>query len=219
MALAQALHLQSAKREKDLPAVVAQGLLRRGSAEYRAIADSSGAGYNEAYGWVMAEFYRCIQDGLVAPQCAGHLLILVQNNVTKMRGAAADVLMYLNQQIPLPYTHLLELMVTLYVFMAPIALVPGLLWLAPAASGLVTIFYYGFFCLSTQMLLDPFRDEDGFNLKAFFESTQVGAKDVDKHVPMTNWHLGSGTVGLSLDNADADIEEVEDDDEDGKKYQ
>lgn len=80
----------------------------------------------------------------------------MQENVSKMRGACADVKMYQNQQIPLPYVHLLELLVTVYLTLAPAALVAQLLWVAPFVSCFVTLFFYGFFVLGTKILLDPF---------------------------------------------------------------
>jgi hypothetical protein len=94
MSLAQALHLQSSRRVKDLAAHVRAGLLVEGSNEHAALTALAGPGYSECYGWVMAEFYACVRAGLVEAQCAGSLLMLVQENVTRMRGAAADVLMY-----------------------------------------------------------------------------------------------------------------------------
>ena len=84
------------------------------------------------------------------------VLQFVQENVSKMRGACADVKMYQNQQIPLPYVHLLELLVTVYLTLAPAALVSQLLWVAPFVSSFVTLFFYGFFVLGTKILLDPF---------------------------------------------------------------
>ena len=84
------------------------------------------------------------------------VLQFVQENVSKMRGACADVKMYQNQQIPLPYVHLLELLVTVYLILAPAALVAQLLWVAPFVSSFVTLFFYGFFILGTKILLDPF---------------------------------------------------------------
>ena len=43
----------------------------------------------------------------------------------------------------MPYVHLLELLVTVYVFVAPGALVCKLLWVAPIVSGFFTLFFYG----------------------------------------------------------------------------
>lgn len=46
-----------------------------------------------------------------------------QGNVSAMRGAASDCLMYLSTPVPLAYTHLVDMMVTIYVLMAPVGLV------------------------------------------------------------------------------------------------
>ena len=43
--------------------------------------------------------------------------------------------------------HLLELLVTVYIFVAPGALVCKLLWVAPIVTGFFTLFFYGFFVL------------------------------------------------------------------------
>ncbi|KAL3927432.1 MAG: hypothetical protein SGPRY_002825 [Prymnesium sp.] len=45
-----------------------------------------------------------------------------QGNVSAMRGAASDCLMYLSTPVPLAYTHLVDMMVTIYVLMAPVGL-------------------------------------------------------------------------------------------------
>ena len=52
-------------------------------------------------------------------------------------------MMHINQQIPLAYYHLLEVMVTLYILITPIALVPSLLWVAVAVAPIVSLFFYG----------------------------------------------------------------------------
>jgi len=114
---------------------------------------------------------------------------MVQGNVSRMRGASADVLMYLNEQIPLPYVHLLELMVTIYtMLLAPLALVPKLMWMSCIVSPFLTLFFYGFYVLGTSILLDPFRkdekSEEGFNTRAFFTGTTETSRDINAFVPL-----------------------------------
>ena len=48
--------------------------------------------------------------------------------------------------MPLAYTHLLEMMVVMYVLMAPIGLVPRLLWMAVPGCFVTTLIFYGFMC-------------------------------------------------------------------------
>ena len=55
--------------------------------------------------------------------------------------------MHLNQPVPLAYSHLLEVMVTIYVLITPLALVPSLLWVAILIAPLVTLFFYGVYAL------------------------------------------------------------------------
>ena len=83
---------------------------------------------------------------------------MINIDVSVMRGAAADVMMYRNTPIPMAYTHLLEVFVKIYVLIAPIALVPVLLWVAPIVSMLITFFFYGFLKLG-RMMFNPFKDE------------------------------------------------------------
>jgi predicted membrane chloride channel (bestrophin family) len=49
--------------------------------------------------------------------------------------------------VPLAYTHLLEMMVVMYVLMAPIGLVPRLLWMAVPGCFVTTLIFYGFMCV------------------------------------------------------------------------
>ena len=49
--------------------------------------------------------------------------------------------------MPLAYTHLLEMMVVMYVLMAPIGLVPRLLWMAVPGCFVTTLIFYGFMCV------------------------------------------------------------------------
>ena len=94
-------------------------------------------------------------------------------NVTLMRGAAADVMMYRNTPIPMAYTHLLEVFVKIYVLVSPVALVPTLLWVAPPVSMLVTFFFYGFLKLG-RMMFNPFKDEpDSFPTTEYLEAFLV----------------------------------------------
>ena len=86
-----------------------------------------------AYGWFTSRLYKDLR--YIPTSCHASLLQLCQTNVSAMRGAAGDVLMYLNTPVPLAYVHLLELTVTIYVVMAPIGLVPRLLWMSIPGEG------------------------------------------------------------------------------------
>jgi len=108
LVLAVEVHLQDAHNNADveIQRMVDRNLLVAGSAEYNELSSMSKSRYSVTYGWVVHRFARCIDEGFVAPNIAPMVLLFVQENVSKMRGACADVKMYQNQQIPLPYVHL-----------------------------------------------------------------------------------------------------------------
>merc|ERR1712048_1152334 len=93
---------------------------------------------------------------------------------------AEDLMMHVNQMIPLAYCHLLEVMVTLYVLISPTALVPSLLWVAIPISPIVTLFFYGFFVLGTRMLMDPFQQEAGFDTYSILTSNMLSMEELER---------------------------------------
>jgi hypothetical protein len=192
MVLAVEVHLQDAHRAVDPLSsrrLVDRNLLTVGTSEYRELETTKKSRYSVVYGWVLHRFVVAIHDGHVHPNIAPQVLVFVQENISKMRGACADVKMYQNQQIPLPYVHLLELLVTVYLTLAPAALVSQLLWVAPFVSSFVTLFFYGFFVLGTKILLDPFSDqvgtdEGGFDTASFFEDTVEVLESINARIPI-----------------------------------
>ena len=154
--LAHALHvasvhkLSAAQAEGVLAGLVEQELLKPGG-EYdaieRCVANAGGLStstpFAVVYGWFLRRFTRSLgaPGAIVAPECRGAALQLVQGNLSVMRSAAADVLMYLSTPVPLAYTHLLEVTVTTHVLIAPLGLVPRLLWMAVPGCFFVTLTY------------------------------------------------------------------------------
>merc|ERR1712187_373164 len=82
------------------------------------------------------------------------------------------------------YTHLLELMVYTYCWIASIGLVPKLLWLAPPVVFFVTFFFYGFYTVGLHMF-DPFDEGDcfGFDTQKFYQSVRQNCDNVNLMVP------------------------------------
>ena len=152
LALAQALALQACHRVRDLEWLVESKLLTRDGKEFLALQKVAGPGYNEAYSWFLTA-----HKTYVATMCeAEHRGTVVYCNNMFVVGAsndAEDLMMHLNQPVPLAYSHLLEVMVTIYVLITPLALVPSLLWVAIFVAPLVTLFFYGFYLLGTNMLV------------------------------------------------------------------
>ncbi|KAH8061254.1 hypothetical protein JL721_8915 [Aureococcus anophagefferens] len=153
--LAVALVLQACHRVRDLDWLAENELLERGSAGARGARGDRGAGLQRA------------SDGL-----------------TYMSNHAEDLMMHLNQPIPLAYYNLLETMVCIYIAVAAAALVPSLLWAAVAVSPVVTLFFYGFFTLGTSMLMDPFVKDSGFDTLAFIKATMLSMDSLERNVPL-----------------------------------
>lgn len=190
--LALECHLQDAHQHSDLIDGRLVGLTS--SEQFRALKKIKKARYSVVYGWFLHRLDKAISDGHVLSSTINSVHLGITGNVTRMRGACADVKMYQNQQIPMPYVHLLELLVTVYVFVAPGALVCKLLWVAPIVSGFFTLFFYGFFLLGTKILLDPFEaafEEGGFDTVNLFEDTVTTLQTIIDSVPV-------GEAGLSL---------------------
>eukprot|EP00398_MALV-I-01_sp_L67-1_P000915 gene915-235_t len=194
LGLAQALSLQAAMREggKDLEHLCARGLLDKNSSEFEALSRVSTSGYSEVYGWFLHYFQTACLHRYVQKDLRGHVLVMVQTNITKVRGAAADVMMYLNEPMPLAYRHLLELLVMFYMLVTPVALVPQLLWVSPFIVSMVVVFVAGFLELSVSVMNDPFRDHDGFLVDNFLDGQLEGSLSAVKYIPPASMDTWSG---------------------------
>jgi len=105
-------------------------------------------------------------------------------------------MMHLNQQVPLAYCHLLEMMTTIYILITPIALVPSLSFTAVPVAPIVTLFFYGFFKLGTSVLMDPFTKDSGFDTAQFLTSNLLTMESVERTVPL-DWPLHSSWSSLT----------------------
>eukprot|EP00308_Calcidiscus_leptoporus_P001270 CAMPEP_0119372344 /NCGR_PEP_ID=MMETSP1334-20130426/18347_1 /TAXON_ID=127549 /ORGANISM="Calcidiscus leptoporus, Strain RCC1130" /LENGTH=300 /DNA_ID=CAMNT_0007389807 /DNA_START=28 /DNA_END=930 /DNA_ORIENTATION=- len=187
--LAHALHVHSihnSETDATLELLIQEGLLKAGD-EAEALRHcntlASSTPVSIVYGWFTKRFASTVIRDLPPAQQSG-VLQSVQSNISAMRGAAADVLMYLSTPVPRAYTSLLEIMVTLYVLMAPLGLVPRLLWMAVPGCFIVTLIFYGFMSLGKQML-NPFmvrphaaRSDDAFDTQGFLIGTRAACREV-----------------------------------------
>ena len=172
------LHLLTATQasvEKMRQSLLELNLVQEGGTELHALEQTGAGKYSLAYGWLLQRFNRAIADGLVTEQTANGAFLVVHADMTKMRGSAADVMMYLKTPVPPPFLHLLETMVTVvssahpfhpilqlhlltkfstdaqYCLLIPAALVPQLRWVAPMVSCVYTFFFYGFFAMGKEV--------------------------------------------------------------------
>jgi len=188
--------LDSVCQKKNASGVAGQ-LLQKDSKEYVALKSCKCAKYSVVYGWLMRTAKHAAEKGHFKPM-PDTVLYMINMNVSVARGAAADVIMYRNTPIPIAYTHLLEVFVKIYVLIAPVALVPLLLWMAPPVVMLVTFFFYGFLKLG-RMMFNPFKDEaDSFPTAAYLDDT------IDTMVEMVKWiPFGVPNPILSLESCDS----------------
>merc|ERR1719189_1838593 len=123
-----------------------------------------------------------MNSGMVDEKCFGGVIYQFRYSARYVSSGAEDLMMHLNQQVPLAYCHLLELMTTLYVLITPVALVPSLLWSAIPIAPIVTLFFYGFFRLGT-MLMDPFKDH-GFDTGSILVGCVLSMESLERNVPL-----------------------------------
>mmetsp|Transcript_65378 Transcript_65378/g.210744 ORF Transcript_65378/g.210744 Transcript_65378/m.210744 type:complete len:379 (+) Transcript_65378:110-1246(+) len=185
LGLGHALTLQACHRVRDHEWLIARRLLERDSDEHKILQRISGPGYNEVYGWYISKAYAYMEQGMVDEKNFSSVMYSQRWALCCASNNAEDLMMHLNQQIPLAYCHLLEVMVTIYCFIAPMALVPSLLWMAIVISPIVTLFFYGFFVLGTSMLMDPFQQDSGFDTNSFLESCILSMESIEQNVPLS----------------------------------
>ena len=199
--LAHALHVYSVEvgltADQAIATLTKRGLLTAGI-ETEALRGSSFASSTPvsiAYGWFLSRIAHHTLEEYVPEAMRATVFKHVQLNVSAMRGAAADVLMYMSTPVPLAYTHLLELTVTIYVVIAPFGLTPRLLWMAVPGCFIVTLVFYGFMALGKQMI-NPFarRAGDSFDTFDFLRGTQQACLDASgaigaftRHGAKTGW--------------------------------
>lgn len=178
--LAQEMVIQTTLNEFDYEKLKTEGLASK--AEIDSLKAANCSKYNIVYGWFIREVYDNLD---VLPASKDNIMFILQANITKIRGAAADIGMYLNCPIPAVYIHLLAVMVMTTIFVTPWALVVKLHWTAPPVVFLLTFYYYGFFVFSKD-LGDPFNpnyEYEGFALAAFKKALKNTAVELRKHVP------------------------------------
>merc|ERR1719399_1633539 len=127
---------------------------------------------------------------------------MTQTNISLMHQSSSDLMMYVNQPPPMGYTHLMEVMVTVYGLLATFGLVPRLHWMAPIVNIFLTLFFYGFYCVALHMF-DPFDEGDhfGFDTRKFYDEIRTGAEGIEALVPTP---LGQSASARSLTDITSD---------------
>jgi predicted membrane chloride channel (bestrophin family) len=194
LSLAQRLHIRQAKRVNDtnFDRILELELVDKRSTMHTLISRGE-VSMNDALAWFMDLFCECVQDGHVRPGMKMEALRAIQIDVSKARGAAADVPMYLEEtSMPSAYRHLVEMMVTFYVLITPVGLVHQMFWTAPLVAPVVTLFFYGLHKLTNDILMDPFHGDNKFDTDAFVDGVYSTMQRL-----LENANVGNELKGLS----------------------
>eukprot|EP00658_Telonema_sp_P-2_P065497 TRINITY_DN54722_c0_g1_i1.p1 TRINITY_DN54722_c0_g1~~TRINITY_DN54722_c0_g1_i1.p1 ORF type:complete len:359 (-),score=40.51 TRINITY_DN54722_c0_g1_i1:58-1134(-) len=200
--LAQALHLMEALGETDLKPLLTRGLLEPATREMRVLETCISGRSSLAYGWLVDKVVECVNAGTATPaESSGHVLQMIQANITSMRGAAADVVMYLRTPIPLGYVHLVQVIVNIYVFIvAPCGLSTEFASMAPFMSAVVTTFFSGLLALG-RMMMNPFHDKmhDRFEVHDYLNGVMQTTTNIIKNVPLNQPGESANLPGSSTE--------------------
>ena len=113
--------------------------------------------HNACLEWIMIRTDRAIQDGTLISD-SSHRQMLLGQTVT-LRGTYGEISGKLDGRMPLAYTHLVQVLVDVFVWTAPLALYSELGAWSVVCVGILTVFYSGLLDLA-KIFLDPLDNED-----------------------------------------------------------
>jgi len=110
--LAHALLYKQANKDEDMSDLLDSGLMTE--LEWDVLRPLVSR-YMMVYFWLSDLIHQCAENGVF--MYPGTTIRFLQENVTAMRGAAADVFMYLNTQIPYIYVHLITVITKIHLIL------------------------------------------------------------------------------------------------------
>ena len=151
----------------------------------------TGTYHNAVIGWISALLAAGIADGRLRGGASLQMVMLRQ--VTELRATYATVGDELTGRMPLAYTHLVQILVDLFVLTTPLALTSEIAFLGTTqgplrwgftvvGTAVLTLFYSGILDLA-KMFLDPFDNED-------YGGGRIGVR-IDVDTLMQESNLGS----------------------------
>eukprot|EP00276_Gloeochaete_wittrockiana_P011412 CAMPEP_0184650660 /NCGR_PEP_ID=MMETSP0308-20130426/8228_1 /TAXON_ID=38269 /ORGANISM="Gloeochaete witrockiana, Strain SAG 46.84" /LENGTH=459 /DNA_ID=CAMNT_0027084361 /DNA_START=615 /DNA_END=1994 /DNA_ORIENTATION=+ len=181
--------------------------------------------FNIVYLWVASMIRESAKKGMVYNQV--HMVPLMHGNITVMRGAAADVFMYLNTQVPYGYTHVMVVLTRLHLFFITIHS-GALIGKAISEKAVVMTILSYIFLIANSMIYEgllrickeldnPFGDDrNDFPKTTYQESTRNSSQAVINSVsnmPFMSWFREEIGVGQNSSTnleskGDADMAEA-----------
>jgi predicted membrane chloride channel (bestrophin family) len=116
--------------------------------------------------WIMSKILQGMRDGVI-PDDPGTKYLLM-DKICTMRGTFAGVGDKLSGKIPLAYAHFVQVLVDVFLAIAPFALYRDLGMWSVFAVGVLSVFYNGMLDLA-KILLDPLDNTD----QKFYEGSSV----------------------------------------------
>lgn len=111
--------------------------------------------HNACLEWMMIRAWQGIDEKVLRSDCNTRLM----DQMCQLRGTYASIGDELSTRMPLPYTHMVQILVDCFIFLAPVALYPDLGVYSIFGVGILTLFYAGLLDLS-KIFLDPLDNED-----------------------------------------------------------
>lgn len=135
--------------------------------------------------WMMIRTDQGIQDGTLISDPAHRQMLLAK--IAELRSTFASISDKLDGRMPLAYTHMVQILVDVFVWTAPVALYPELGAWSVICVGILTVFYTGLVDLA-KIFLDPLDNED-FCLNSIF--MDIGVLIRESNAGSTRWKRGA----------------------------
>ena len=135
--------------------------------------------------WMMIRTDEGIRDGTVISDAAHRQMLL--GKMVELRGTYAVIGDRLDGRMPLAYTHMVQVLVDVFVWTAPIALYADLGAWSVICVGILTLFYTGLLDLA-KIFLDPL-DNDDFCLNSIY--MDIGVLIRESNAGSTRWKNGA----------------------------
>jgi len=186
--------LSSIRTQQGLRRLVDRGLMTE--REHFTLCSAGGpptARHNVVIGWIMARTVDA-RAREVLEFGAGTESVYV-NNILQLRAKCNTVPDEAVARMPLPYVHLVQLLVDSLLVYAPIALYPQLGVLSVPVSGILTLFFHGLLDLS-KAFLDPFGNaevvaKDGLDTPSRAQTIRTDALISEVNSASTRWWRGA----------------------------
>mmetsp|Transcript_37076 Transcript_37076/g.41756 ORF Transcript_37076/g.41756 Transcript_37076/m.41756 type:complete len:516 (-) Transcript_37076:320-1867(-) len=145
--------------------------------------------------WVMAQIFQGMREGIIPGDPATRNMLI--SKISDLRGTLGGVGDSLDGRIPIAYAHFVQLIVDIFLALAPFALYSELgIWSVPAV-GILNIFYSGMLDLA-KILLDPLDNSDFY--KKSMVNMDIGVLIRESNAGSNRWKAGLEKLPFKYSN-------------------